>query len=166
MDLHLIQGKQKQTYSLSKPEISSGLIGHLVPLYPERESLPCQTFYISEQGPTEVESNESLFFDPSSPFFQHILYGSLGALGLFLVCGLLYQVLFFKRRTHLKCWYFPFVTKLTFKSNNKVINSIFMQCLWKSHKGRHATLLSWGCEEDYTWEGSIQRRGVRSKPIN
>lgn len=57
----------------------------------------------SEEGPKELESNESLFFDPSSPFFQQILYASLGALGLIFVCGILYQVLFFKRTTHLKC---------------------------------------------------------------
>lgn len=77
--------------------------------------------FIFEQCPTEVESNESLFFDPSSPFFQQILYASLGVLGLFLVCGVLYQVLYFKRRMHLERWYLPFLAKLTFNSKTKVI---------------------------------------------
>ncbi|XP_078352738.1 uncharacterized protein LOC144637533 isoform X2 [Oculina patagonica] len=67
-----------------------------------------QTKFLEDSGteePTEVETNESLFFDPSSPFFKQILYASLGVLGLFVVCGLLYQVFYYKRRTRPECWF-------------------------------------------------------------
>ena len=43
-----------------------------------------------------MESKESLFFDPTSPFFEYILFSCLGSLGLLLVCGLLCQVLYRK----------------------------------------------------------------------
>ena len=46
-----------------------------------------------------MESRESLFFDPTSPFFEYILFSCLGSLGFLLVCGLLYQVLYRKRKS-------------------------------------------------------------------
>ncbi|KAJ7323752.1 hypothetical protein OS493_030876 [Desmophyllum pertusum] len=57
-----------------------------------------------EEETPEVESKASLFFDPSSPFFQQFLYASLGVLCLFLVCGVLYQVVYVKqsKRKHLE----------------------------------------------------------------
>ena len=45
-----------------------------------------------------MESKESLFFDPTSPVFEYILFSCLGSLGLLLVCGLLCQVLYRKRK--------------------------------------------------------------------
>ena len=46
-----------------------------------------------------MESKESLFFDPTSPFFEYILFSCLGTLGFLLVCGLSYQVLYRKRKS-------------------------------------------------------------------
>ncbi|CAH3165785.1 unnamed protein product [Porites lobata] len=52
-----------------------------------------------EEEISEMESKESLFFDPTSPFFEYILFSCLGSLGFLLVCGLLYQVLYRKRKS-------------------------------------------------------------------
>lgn len=58
-------------------------------------------FYFSqEQG--QVDSAESLFFDPTSPFFQYILYASLGVLWLCWISGALYEVIYTKQRKRLQ----------------------------------------------------------------
>ena len=64
-------------------------------------------FNNSWQEISQVESKESLFFDPTSPFFEYILFSCLGSLGFVLVCGLLYQVLYRKRKSsQCKYWYY------------------------------------------------------------
>ncbi|XP_074610736.1 uncharacterized protein LOC141865386 isoform X1 [Acropora palmata] len=61
-----------------------------------------QTKFMKDDEPAEkvTSKKESLFFDPTSPFFNCVIYGGLCVLCFFWVCGGLYQIIHIIRRRH------------------------------------------------------------------
>ncbi|XP_067028632.1 uncharacterized protein [Acropora muricata] len=61
-----------------------------------------QTKFLADDEPAEEvpSKKESLFFDPTSPFFTCVIYGGLCVLCFFWICGCLYQIIYIIRRRH------------------------------------------------------------------
>ncbi|XP_068676118.1 receptor-type tyrosine-protein phosphatase S-like isoform X1 [Montipora foliosa] len=101
----LFNGSWFEVVALLRCELYHGAVlqGEALKLAPALKEMIAydnvQTKFLQDDEPAEEEQREkeSLFFDPSSPFFQFFLYVSSGILGFFIICGGLYQVIYIHR---------------------------------------------------------------------